>query len=263
MGAGYRRPVISSRWRPEDGKPIHRGRCESGCDLANDGRSAAPLGDSSSHGRGFHPGQQHVGAPDLIGGQILAVGLQHIAAIQFFSDRFLVDVLLPGEAVPLGVILDPVVAGYSRVALLEPTHRLVDAARPATPTDGDAAWLLSVLRITSLQTATGRCKARGRSAVDSGAAPTQPASPAVLVLSPALFVVRTSVCGDPSRNCLKVYRSECDLGSPVQEICTPGSKWGDEHKGSCRLGQATVSKEAALARLRKGYRSKACPYPPR
>jgi RNA-directed DNA polymerase len=29
----------------------------------------------------------------------------------------------------------------------------------------------------------------------------------------------------------------------VQEICTPGSKWGDEHKESCRLGEATVSKE--------------------
>ena len=53
-----------------------------------------------------------------------------------------------------------------------------------------------------------------------------------------------------------------DLGSPVREICTPGSKWGDEHKGPCRLGEATDSKETALARLRKGYRSKACPYPP-
>ena len=138
----------------------------------------------------------------------------------------------------------------------------LEAARPATSTHGDAAWLLSVLRITSLQTATGRCKARGRSAVDSGAAQTQPASPAVLVLSPALFVVRTAVCGDPSCNCLTGYGSECGLGSPVREICTPGSKWGDEHKGSCRLGEATVPKEAALARLRKGYRSKACPYPP-
>src|SRR6516164_4528542 len=79
----------------------------------------------------------------------------------------------------------------------------LEAARPATPTDGDAAWLLSVLRITSLQTATGRCKARGRPAVDSGAAQTQPASPAVLVLSPALFVVRTAVCGDTPRGCVK------------------------------------------------------------
>src|SRR3974390_1510571 len=119
----------------------------------------------------------------------------------------------------------------------------LEAARPATPTDGDAAWLLSLLRITSLQAATGRCKARGRSAVDSGAAQTQPASPAVLVLPPALFVVRTAVCGDPSRNCLTGYGSEWGLGSPVREICTPGSKWGDEEKEECRRGEATVSKE--------------------
>src|SRR3974377_2067566 len=38
-------------------------------------------------------------------------------------------------------------------------------------------------------------------------------------------------------------RSEGGLGSPVREICTPGSKWGDEYKESCRLGEATVSKE--------------------
>ena len=55
---------------------------------------------------------------------------------------------------------------------------------------------------------------------------------------------------------------ECDLGSPVREIRTPGSAWGDRHKVPCRLGEATVSKGTALARLRKGYRSKACPYQP-
>jgi hypothetical protein len=48
----------------------------------------------------------------------------------------------------------------------------------------------------------------------------------------------------------------------VREICTPGSAWGDGHKEPCRLGEATASKGAAPARLRKGYRSKACPYQP-
>jgi hypothetical protein len=43
---------------------------------------------------------------------------------------------------------------------------------------------------------------------------------------------------------------ECDLGSPVQENCTPGSAWGDEYKESCRLGEGTAPKEAAPARLR-------------
>src|SRR5947208_17175649 len=54
----------------------------------------------------------------------------------------------------------------------------------------------------------------------------------------------------------------CDLGSPVRETCTPGSEWGDGYKESCRLGEATASKGAAPARLRKGYRSEACPYQP-
>jgi hypothetical protein len=43
---------------------------------------------------------------------------------------------------------------------------------------------------------------------------------------------------------------ECDLGSPVQEICTPGSAWGDGYKELCRLGEDTASKGAAPARLR-------------
>ena len=55
---------------------------------------------------------------------------------------------------------------------------------------------------------------------------------------------------------------KCDLGSPVRETCTPGSEWGDGYKESCRLGEATASKGAASARLRKGYRPKACPYQP-
>src|SRR5262249_30327971 len=55
---------------------------------------------------------------------------------------------------------------------------------------------------------------------------------------------------------------KCDLGSPVREICTPGSEWGDGYKGSCRLGEATASKGAAPVRLSKGYRPTAGPYQP-
>ena len=51
-------------------------------------------------------------------------------------------------------------------------------------------------------------------------------------------------------------------GSPVQEICTPGFMRGDEHKRPCRLGGDTEAKASATARLRKGYRLKARPYPP-
>ena len=48
----------------------------------------------------------------------------------------------------------------------------------------------------------------------------------------------------------------------MREIRTPGSAWGDGYKEPCRLGEDTAPKEAAPARLRKGYRSKACPYQP-
>jgi hypothetical protein len=75
-------------------------------------------------------------------------------------------------------------------------------------------------------------------------------------------VVRAAVCGAPSCDCLTGGGCECDLGSPVREICTPGSAWGDRSKVPCRLGEGTGSKEPAPARLRKGYRSEACPYQP-
>ena len=55
---------------------------------------------------------------------------------------------------------------------------------------------------------------------------------------------------------------ECHLGSPVREICTPGSAWGDEFKKPCRLGEGTGAKASATVRLRKGYRFKARLYHP-
>src|SRR5215467_9407382 len=75
---------------------------------------------------GFHPGQQHVSAPDLIAGQILAISLEHIAAIQFFRDGFLVEVFLPGEVLLLLVILHAVIACHARVAFLQTPHGLVN-----------------------------------------------------------------------------------------------------------------------------------------
>jgi hypothetical protein len=55
---------------------------------------------------------------------------------------------------------------------------------------------------------------------------------------------------------------ECDLGSPVREIRTPGSARGDRYKKPCRLGDVADPKESGLTRLRKGYRFKVCPYQP-
>ena len=67
----------------------------------------------------------------------------------------------------------------------------LEATRPAAAVDDDAAGFLSVLRTTPLQTETRRDPARGSVAVDPRTAPTQPAAPAVLVLSPE---VRGSSC---------------------------------------------------------------------
>src|SRR6516164_3655601 len=36
--------------------------------------------------------------------------------------------------------------------------------------------------------------------------------------------------------------SQCHLGSPVRENCTPGSAWGDETKRPCLLGEASARK---------------------
>src|SRR5262245_52581982 len=138
----------------------------------------------------------------------------------------------------------------------------LEATGPAASLDDDAAWLLPVLRIASLQAETRRHPTRGSAAVDPSAAQTQPASPAVLVLPPESRVVRAAVRGNSSCDRLTGTGRECDLGSPVREICTPGSAWGDRTKAPCRLGEATVSKGAAPARLRKGYGSETCPYQP-
>jgi len=45
---------------------------------------------------------------------------------------------------------------------------------------------------------------------------------------------------------------QCHLGSPVREICTPGSAWGDEIKTPCSLGEAPARKAYTGARLRNG-----------
>jgi hypothetical protein len=57
-----------------------------------------PLQQRTLHGPEgrLHWREQDVGAPDLLRGQVLPVGLQRMAAIQFFSDAFFLAVLFPG-----------------------------------------------------------------------------------------------------------------------------------------------------------------------
>jgi hypothetical protein len=65
-------------------------------------------------------------APDLIAGQILAIGFEPIAAAQFFRDGVLVEVFLPGEVLLRLVILHAVIACHARVAFLESPRGLVN-----------------------------------------------------------------------------------------------------------------------------------------
>ena len=65
----------------------------------NDGKWGVPSGGSSWSGTRSPPGQKNIGAPDLIGGQIVAVRLQHVAAIQFDGKGFFLKLLLPGRPV--------------------------------------------------------------------------------------------------------------------------------------------------------------------
>ena len=102
------------------------------------------------------------------------------------------------------------ISGIQRPEFPEPT--------PAASVDDDAAWLLPVLRIASLQAETRRRSARGSAAVDSSAAQTQPAPPAVLVLPLESLVVRAAVRGDPSCDRLTGPGREGDLGSPVRNV---------------------------------------------
>ena len=53
------------------------------------------------------------------------------------------------------------------------------------------------------------------------------------------------------------------MGSPLREIRTAGSDWGDEYKKPCRLGEVAGAKAPPAARLRKGYRFEARLYRPR
>jgi hypothetical protein len=138
----------------------------------------------------------------------------------------------------------------------------LEAAGSAASTNHDVAGFLSVFRAAPLQAETRHGSARGSAAVDPSTAPTQPATSFVLVLPHELRVVRTAVRGTPSYDDLTRPGCECDLGSPVREICTPGSEWGNRYKEQRRLGEGTVAKATAPVRLRTGYRSKTCSYQP-
>src|ERR1022692_1041551 len=100
--------------------------------------------------------------------------------------------------------------------------------------------------------------------MDSPSASPKSASSALLELLAEPRMVRVAVSSYSAPDSLNdAAASECALGSPLREICTAGSDWGDESKKSCRLGEASGAKAPSAARLRKGYRFKARLYRPR
>src|ERR1039457_6983748 len=99
--------------------------------------------------------------------------------------------------------------------------------------------------------------------MDSPSASPKSASSALLELLAEPRMVRVAVSSYSAPDSLNdAAASECALGSPLREICTAGSDWGDESKKSCRLGEASGAKAPSAARLRKGYRFKARLYRP-
>src|SRR6201984_765222 len=55
-------------------------------------------------------------------------------------------------------------------------------------------------------------------------------------------MVRASFCSKSASDGLSDDLRQCHLGSPVREICTLGSAWGDEFKKPRSLGEGTGAK---------------------
>jgi hypothetical protein len=64
---------------------------------------------------------------------------------------------------------------------------------------------------------------------------TESATPTLLVLSTESILVRITLCGvDAPHHGMTCHLHECNLGSPLREICSAGSATGDRHKRPCR-----------------------------
>src|SRR3990172_10259508 len=70
--------------------------------------------------------EKHIGAPNLIGRQILSIRFQNVAAIQLLGNRFLLQVFLPGKILGLCLVVDLIIARDAWIALLQPTNGLMN-----------------------------------------------------------------------------------------------------------------------------------------
>jgi hypothetical protein len=66
--------------------------------------------------------------------------------------------------------------------------------------------------------------------MDARTATSGPTAPTELAQSEGAAVVRSAVAENLASDGLKDMLRERHLGSPVREICTLGSAWGDEFK---------------------------------
>src|SRR5215471_15211689 len=124
--------------------------------------------------------------------------------------------------------------------------------------DKDAEGLLSVLWAAPLRAKAQLGTAAGTATVDQRLESSRPTTSDELDAPEGSTLVRTAVCSKPTPDGLNdAHSSQCHLGSPVREICTPGSAWGDEIKWPSRLGEGTGAKAPATVRLRTDYRFKA------
>ena len=118
-----------------------------------------------------------------------------------------------------------------KLTVAETTHCAGIELGATATSDKDAAGLLSILRAAPLRAQAQLGAAGGKAAVDTCPQSSRPTTPDELGLVEEPTLVRTAVCSKPTPHDLTdAIVRECHLGSPVREICTPGSAWGDEIK---------------------------------
>ena len=96
--------------------------------------------------------------------------------------------------------------------------------------------------------------------MDSDVTKTEPTSPSILELPYEPSLVQTTLClGNTSYDGITSDAKECNLGSPLREICTAGSARGDRHKRDDSRPVSThhrVNHDVLMARVARRVKDK-------